>query len=80
MTSTVVSIIEIYKTKMRSLKLITKGNAQKLMVISGFGCKFQDLDYFEHDHFFMFFEFIIHFRSSSTIFVKNQHFNVVLIV
>ena len=41
---------QMWSTKMRSSKFITKSNAQKQMARFGFGCKFHDLNYFELDY------------------------------
>ena len=38
---------QIQNIKMRSSKLVIKSNAQKQMVIFGFGCKFHSLKYVE---------------------------------
>ena len=48
------------------------------MVVSGFGCRFHDLDYFEVEYFNIFLEFIIYSRASSQNFVENHDFNVIL--
>jgi hypothetical protein len=47
LTSFVVVSAQVWKSKMRSSKLIMKSNAQKQMGIFDFGCKFHDLNHFE---------------------------------
>ena len=84
MASIVVLSTQMCNTKMRSSKLINKSDVRKQIVKFGFGCEFHDLNYFElylfikMIYFSIFFEFIIHLRSSSNIFVQNRHFNVIL--
>jgi hypothetical protein len=63
MTSIVVLDTQRYNINMRSLKLITKSDAQKGMVKFDFGCRFHDLKYFEVGFFVMFLVFIINFRA-----------------
>jgi hypothetical protein len=63
---------------LRSSKLINKSDAQKQMIEPSFGCKFHDLVYFKGGCFFIFLEFIIHFKVLSQKIIENHQFNVLL--
>ena len=62
---------------MRSSRLIIKINVHKQLTRSRFGRKFHDLLTIFLTFFFIFFEFIIHLRSSSNNFVGNRQSNVI---
>ena len=58
---------------MRSSKLIIKSTKNY-----GFGCRFDDLEYFDVGCFFMFLEFIIKSRASLHKLIEKHKFNVIL--
>ena len=47
------------------------------MVESNFGRRFHDLKYLKVGFFFIFLDFIIHFKASSQIFVETHQLNVI---
>ena len=51
MTSIVVLITQMHNIKLKSSILSIKSGAQKQKVKCGFGCRFQDLNYFEVGYF-----------------------------